>query len=168
MVEKCVVFGCSNSRNVEKGISMHKIPSDNDPRPEVRRRRQRWIKFVTETRKHWTPGKTSSICSVHFKPEDFTRPFHSNLKRLLREDEFGVCVWPTIHVGKRASENEHQGSPTKWQKRMESNLLLDLLLSPWFRQLLYQIMSDVFFLYRMSDRPKKGCPIWIRRAQPLS
>ena len=27
MVGKCVVFGCSNSRNVEKGISMHKIPS---------------------------------------------------------------------------------------------------------------------------------------------
>ena len=35
MVEKCVVFGCSNSRNKEKGISMHKIPSDNGPRPEV-------------------------------------------------------------------------------------------------------------------------------------
>ena len=147
---------------------MHKIPSDNDPRPEVRRRRQRWIKFVNETRKHWTPGKTSSICSVHFKPEDFTRPFQSNLKRLLREDEFGVCVWPTIHVGKRATENEHQGSPTKRQKRMASNLLLDLLLSPCFRQLLYQILSNVFFLYRMSDQPKKGCPIWIRRAQPLS
>ncbi|XP_073256636.1 uncharacterized protein [Porites lutea] len=118
MVEKCVVFGCSNSRNVERGISMHKIPSDNDPRPEVLRRRQRWIKFVNETRKHWTPGKTSSICSVHFKPEDFTRPFQSNLKRLLKEDEFGVCVWPTIHVGKRGSENDHQGSPTKRQKRM--------------------------------------------------
>ena len=29
MVEKCVVFGCSNSRNVEKGISMHKIPSES-------------------------------------------------------------------------------------------------------------------------------------------
>ena len=28
MVEKCVVFGCSNSRNKEKGISMHTIPSD--------------------------------------------------------------------------------------------------------------------------------------------
>ena len=28
MVEKCVVFGCSISRNKEKGISMHKIPSD--------------------------------------------------------------------------------------------------------------------------------------------
>ena len=33
MFEKCVVFGCSNSRNIEKGISMHKIPSDNDPKP---------------------------------------------------------------------------------------------------------------------------------------
>ena len=87
---------------------------------------------------------------------------------VLKEDEFGVCVWPTIHVGKRGSENDHQGSPTKRQKRMASNLLLDLLLSPWFRQVLYQIMSKVFFLYRMPDRPKKGCPIWIRRAQPLS
>ena len=29
MVEKCVVFGCSNSRNVEKGISMHQIPSES-------------------------------------------------------------------------------------------------------------------------------------------
>ena len=154
MVEKCVVFGCSNSRNVEKGISMHKIPSDNDPRPEVRRRRQRWIKFMNETRKHWTPGKTSSICSVHFKPEDFTRPFQSNLKRVLREDEFGVCVWPTIHVGKRSSENEHQGSPTKRQKRMASNLLLDLLLSPWFRQVLYQIMSNVssFIEFQIGQR----------------
>ena len=28
MVEKCVVFGCSNSRNKEKVISMHTIPSD--------------------------------------------------------------------------------------------------------------------------------------------
>ena len=143
MVEQCVVFGCSNFQNKEKGISMHKIPSDSDPRTEVRRRRQRWIKFVNETRKHCTVGKNSSICSVHFKPEDFTRPFHSYLKWALKEDEFGVCIWPTIHVGKGAGENEHQGSPTKQQKRMASNLLLDLLLSPWLRKVLYQIMSNI-------------------------
>jgi len=30
MAEKCVVFECSNSRNKEKGISMHnKVPSDS-------------------------------------------------------------------------------------------------------------------------------------------
>jgi len=156
MVEKCVVYGCSNSNNKQKGISMHKIPSDSDPRAEVRRRRQRWIKFVNQTRKHWTPGKTSSICSMHFKHEDFTRPFNSNLKRVLREDEFGVCVWPTIHVGKRASKNEHKSSPTKRQKRMASKLLLDLLLSPWICHVFYQIMSKIFFLYSTSDRPKKG------------
>ncbi|KAK2554591.1 THAP domain-containing protein 1 [Acropora cervicornis] len=83
MVEKCVVYGCSNSKNKQKGISIHKIPSDSDPRAEVRRRRQRWIKFVNQTRKHWTPGKTSSICSVHFKHEDFKRPFNSALKGAL-------------------------------------------------------------------------------------
>lgn len=36
MVEKCVVYGCSNSNNKQKGIGMHKIPSDSDPRAEVR------------------------------------------------------------------------------------------------------------------------------------
>ena len=46
MVEKCVVFGCSNSRNKEKGISMQKIASDNDPRPEVHRRME-WCPFLT-------------------------------------------------------------------------------------------------------------------------
>ena len=148
-----MVYGCSNSNNKQKGISMHKIPADSDPRAEVRRRRQRWIKFVNQTRKHWTPGKTSSICSVHFKHEDFTRPFNSDLKRVLREDEFGVFVWPTIHAGKRASKNEHKSSPTKRQK---SKLLLDLLLSPWISHVFYQNMSKIFFLYSTSDRPKKG------------
>ena len=100
-----------------------KIPSDSDPRAEARRRRQRWIIFVNQTRKDWTPGKTSSICSVHFKHEDFTRPFNSNKKRSLREDEFGVCVWPTIHVGKRASKNEHKGSPTIRQKRIRPDIV---------------------------------------------
>ena len=147
MVEKCVVYGCSNSNNKQKGISMHKIPSDSDLRAEVRRRRQRWIKFVNQTRKHWTPGKTSSICSEHFKHEDFTRPFNSDLKRALREDEFGVCVWPTVHVGKRAAKNEQKGSPTKRQKRMASKLLLDLLLSRWISHVIYQIMTKKFFLY---------------------
>ena len=144
MVEKCVVYGYSNSKNKQKRISLHKIPSDSDPRAEARRRRQRWIKFVSQKRKHWTSGKTSFICSVHFKHEDFTKPFNSNLKRALREDEFGVCVWPTIHVGKRASKNEHKGSPTKRQKRMASKLLIDLLLSSWISHVLYQIMSKIF------------------------
>ena len=36
MVEKCVAYACSNSKNKQKGISMHKIPSDSDPRAEVR------------------------------------------------------------------------------------------------------------------------------------
>ena len=125
---------------------MHKIPSDSDPRAEVRRRRQRWIKFVNQTRKHWTPGKTSSICSVHFKHEDFTRPFNSNLKRVLREDEFGVCVWPAIHVGKRASKNEHKGSPTKRQKRIASKLLLDLLLSPRICHVFYSLRMQLAYL----------------------
>ena len=34
----------------------------------------------------WTPGKTSSLCSMHFNGEDFTRLMNSglNLKRELK------------------------------------------------------------------------------------
>ena len=67
MVEKCVVFRCSSSQNKEKGISMHKIPSDSNPRTEVRRRRQRWIKFVNEMRKHWIGWFfLTSVVLLHF------------------------------------------------------------------------------------------------------
>ena len=123
---------------------------------------------VLESSSSGTPTPPlSKLATVHFKPEDFTRPFHSNLKQALREDELGVCIWPTIHVGKRAGENEHQGSPTKRQKRMASNLLLDLLLSSSQHQHGQGVISNTFFLYRMSDQPKKGLPIWIRHAQSL-
>ena len=77
MVEKCVVYGCSNSKNKQKGISIYKIPSYSDPRAEVQRRKKRWIKFINQTRKHWTLGKTSPICSVHFKHEDCKVPVNS-------------------------------------------------------------------------------------------
>ena len=69
---------------------------------------------VPESLSSGTPSPPlSKLATVHFKPEDFTRPFHSNLKRALREDEFGVCIWPTIHVGKRAGEKVPQQKDKK-------------------------------------------------------
>ena len=34
MVQKCVVYGCSNTKDEKKGISIHTIPFFNDSRPE--------------------------------------------------------------------------------------------------------------------------------------
>ena len=65
MVGKCVVFGCSNSRNVEKDISMHKIPSESF-----------WCPFLTsQLRKNqisdgliinlFNPAKVTTFPSCH-------------------------------------------------------------------------------------------------------
>ena len=45
-------------------------------------------------------GKTSSLCSEHFAPDDFQRPLNTgvNLKRDLKQGEIGVCVFPSIHA----------------------------------------------------------------------
>ena len=45
-------------------------------------------------------GKTSSLCSEHFTPDDFQRPLNTgvNLKRDLKQGEIGVCVFPSIHA----------------------------------------------------------------------
>ena len=73
MVERCVAFGCSNTKDEIKGISIHQIPFYGDTKSEAVKRRGKWISFVNGNRKHWTPSKYSAVCSVHFAPEDFIR-----------------------------------------------------------------------------------------------
>ena len=53
------------------------------------------------------PGKTSSLCSKHFAPDDFQRPLNTevNLKRDLKKDEIGLCVFPSMHA-KRKEDDE--------------------------------------------------------------
>jgi len=57
MVQKCVVYGCSNTKDEKKGISIHPTPFYGDPRPEAVKRRRKWISFVSATRKKWTASK---------------------------------------------------------------------------------------------------------------
>ncbi|XP_015774492.1 PREDICTED: THAP domain-containing protein 5-like [Acropora digitifera] len=116
----CVAAGCSNQKDKAKGISLHVIPFFEDERPEAKRRRKKWVDFVKQKRAKWQPSKHSVICSVHFKPEDFERRFDCLQQggkappRWLRKDEFGCCVFPTIHaVGKNTI-----GEPSKREKRM--------------------------------------------------
>ncbi|KAK3722874.1 hypothetical protein QZH41_020456 [Actinostola sp. cb2023] len=66
----CVAGGpgqlsCKNN-SLTEGISMHTFPSS-----EVLR--SQWTKFVRKHRQCFKPSKTSVLCSMHFKPECFTR-----------------------------------------------------------------------------------------------
>ena len=116
MPERCIAARCSNVSNPKKGISMHKIPFLGSTNPTAQRRRKRWVDFVLSKRKDWTPGKTSSLCSLHFREDDFNFRLDSDLKHSLRSDDIGTCVFPTIHA-----KEESEEPPSKREKRMVSN-----------------------------------------------
>ena len=59
MVNKCCVAGCDNFTCLKEGVSVHRIPFNNNNDPEAKRRRKRWIDFVRVRRDKWEPGKTS-------------------------------------------------------------------------------------------------------------
>ena len=48
MPNRCVVYGCSNEPNVEKGIVLHCIQFTNDEQQETWKRRKKWIDFVQQ------------------------------------------------------------------------------------------------------------------------
>ena len=70
MPDRCVVFGCSNRANAEKGISLHRILFWSDEHPEAKRGKI-WVNFVATKRAKWTSSKFSAICSEHFNTEDY-------------------------------------------------------------------------------------------------
>ena len=72
---RCVVDGSSNVPSLRDGIALHAIPFSDDDRPQVRKRRKKWVDFVKLKRAMWEPTKNSTICSKHFTPEDFERRF---------------------------------------------------------------------------------------------
>lgn len=107
MPNRCVVGGCSNTPDMEKGIALHIIPFFDDNRPEAQKRRKRWVNFVKVKRAKWQPTKGSAICSVHFAPEDYQRRFTTmegqskpNNARL-NKDDFGMSAYPRIHSKNR-------------------------------------------------------------------
>ena len=113
MPERCVVYGCSNTRDVKEGISLHVIPFSGDERTEAKKRRKKWVDFVCRTRAKWNPTSRSVICSKHFKIEDFSHCYASSqgegslANRWLRRDEIGISVFPTIYP---TSIQQHQPS----------------------------------------------------------
>ena len=104
MPNRCIVGGCSNTPSLAEGIALHSIPFADDPRPQARKRRKKWIDFVKSKRARWEPTKNSAICSKHFSAEDLQRRFavlpgqeQGSFPRLKR-DELGICVFPKIQA----------------------------------------------------------------------
>lgn len=111
MVKSCVAANCTSKPSVSAGISLHVIPYFNDDRPEAKRRRKIWCDFV-KSKRVFEPSSSSTLCSAHFKAEDYARRFSllptqtkPNIARLKRDD-LGVCVFPSIHVVSKETPSE--------------------------------------------------------------
>ena len=46
MPDRCIVAGCDNINDIPNGIVVHKLPFLNDDRPEAKKRRKQWTRFV--------------------------------------------------------------------------------------------------------------------------
>ena len=124
MPERCVVYGCSNTRDVREGISLHVIPFSGDKRTEAKKRGKKWVDFVCPTRANWKPTTRSVICSKHFKLEDFLH-YYANVgeegsltNHWLKRDEIGIACFPTIYPSSTIQQ------PTARDKRMVSYWIL--------------------------------------------
>jgi hypothetical protein len=111
MVNSCVAANCTNKLCLSSGISLHTIPYYNDDRPEAKRRRKIWVDFINAKRV-FVPSKALTLCSAHFKPEDYERRFSilpgqtkPNYPKL-RSDKLGICVYPSIHAEARETSRE--------------------------------------------------------------
>ena len=107
---KCVVYGCSNTPDLQKCIAIHRIPYYGDSRPEAVKRRKRWIDFVKQKRAKWEPSKSSGVCSKHFTVDDFQRRLDlPNLTEpgfpRLKTDDLGVSSIPSVQMP--VDENAH-------------------------------------------------------------
>ena len=116
MVNSCVAANCTNKASLSNGISLHTIPYYNDEQPEAKRRRKIWVDFV-KAKRVFEPSNASTLCSAHFRPEDYerrfsilptqTKPNHLRLKR----DDIGICVFPSIQAVPTTSPNEDLQTP---------------------------------------------------------
>ena len=104
MPNRCVAANCGNKPDLKKGIVLHAIPFFNNDNPTAKKRRRQWVNFVKQKRARWEPSATSTVCSKHFKPDDYVRRYNFLeeqgtlfVPRLIR-DEIGEVPVPTIHA----------------------------------------------------------------------
>ena len=152
MPSRCVVGGCGNVPNLEKGIGLHLLPYYGDDRTVALKRRKRWVDFAKLKRAKWEPTEYSHICSAHFEKDCFTRQFHNLFGQVkpfwphLITDEMGFTVWLKIHaVG--APVDVPQSDRNNRKVRKSSILcILSNVVKPISS--LYSILSPYFRFYR--------------------
>ncbi len=110
MPARCILPTCNNNPDKERGIALHPIPFFDDDRPEAKRRRKKWIKFIKSKRgDRWQPTKHAVVCSRHFTKDCFTRQiFVPGRTPRLVTDEIGVVPFPKIlefETGREENEN---------------------------------------------------------------
>jgi len=119
MPERCVVFGCSNVCNKEKGILLHPIPFYGKADSKKQRRRRKWIDFVKSEWAHWEPSKHLAMCSEHFSEEAYTNWFANDLIWRLKRDEIGACVFPTSMLVFQATKLQMNPKANKANERRD-------------------------------------------------
>ena len=111
MPKRCVVYGCSNVADTNKGISIYQIPFWDDNSPVTVRRRKIWLSFVRRGRDKWIPTSSSVVCSRHFTDDCFVYGSESvekyNTPRIKR-DEHGICVFPTVDTNQLSGSAESE------------------------------------------------------------
>lgn len=103
----------SKTRRME--WNWHHMPAKTEEAKEMDR-------FCAGAEEDVDAWKTSSLCSMYFNDEDFTRLMNSglNLKRELKQDDIGVCVYSSKHAMRKEDEDQELPSKRNREKRMIS------------------------------------------------
>ena len=132
---------------MENGILLHKIPYDQDLRPEAIRRQKRWVDFVKRKRANWEPTNSSCMCSKHFAPDAFERMLNlpgleKTYRPLLKRDAIGITGFPTVYAADETGD-ELSGGAVRAIKRKVRKILIFVL---GFRGQLHLVLfaNDVF------------------------
>ena len=130
--------------DLKKGTVLHAIPYLSNNNPTAKKRRRQWINFVKQKWARWEPSTTSTLCSKHFKPEDYVRRYNfleelgkAFVPRLIR-DEIGEVPVPKIsadpppkihkqareHGESSGSRGTKQGHRSRFHQQVSKAMLL--------------------------------------------
>ena len=103
MLNRSIVAGCSRVPCPKKGIGLHRISFYGPEDPLKKKRKKKWLHFVALKRAKCPISRMWNICSLHFKPEDFTRRYNSlqgQTSRLV-SDEVDVFPFPSVYLSEK-------------------------------------------------------------------
>ena len=124
MLTRCVVGGCSNTRNIQKGIALH-APCGYMAMIVLKRRNRESDGSIWWRRNVQSESCLRSvICSKNFKPDDFAQRLDFEeengilLTPWLKQDEFGITAFPSTRAAVAASEKQQSVRGAERDRRM--------------------------------------------------